>query len=1236
VDLARVSPRLVGREGVLDVLASVAARSREGRAARACLVGPAGAGRSAVLARAARDAALAGAVPLLVSPDASGRGLVEAVLERAAALPHGEHCARALARLDAATRGHGSHPAALLAAAEALGLVASHTPLWIGLDDLDLAHDEARRALAFLARGESPITWIASAAAPQPALGEETEVVPLPPLPLAAVTAMLASLLPDLVELEALAAAAHAHGVGLPRRICAGVCELQRAGALRIISGRWRLAADDARLASAFAYDDATEAARAVAGLAPAHRAVLALAALAEASTTVDQLTRLADASASAVTAALQAGRDAGLLRPGRYGLEIASPSAREALAATLTAAEAREAHARALALLDGAIDPEARAARAHHAAALGQHARAAVEWLAAAEGATAAGSYRLAATWYARARAAGAHGPQAALGHGDALARAGDLEGALAAYDDAATAGAPPAVVALRRGRALSRAGRYADAVAALVDAGDAGEARFVRAWSLVHLGRYDEAAPLLAPRPGDGPADRARLARAEATLLRHRGQPAAGRARLEEALALAAEAGDRALHAEIELTLATVLWQCGDLEGAAKRYRTTIAEFRRSGDTGMLARALNNLAIASYQAGRWDEARTGWEAYADLAARLDDAGERVLAANNLGMLWKDRGELVRAVGAFERAAAGAAAAGLRRYEAMARGNLAEALLLAGELSRAQEALDASEALARALDARDELSECARRRAALSLARGDARTALEQACEAAAMAGALGASLEQGHALLVGAAAARTAGDVGTAGALLGEARRAFAASGTRLEQARADLEEAEIALAAGRGGDARALAGRAVQVFAELGAARELASARALERGAGGARSDVALELATAVAGAGTAAEMLERVLERLLALTGAERGFVVLLEGDAGPRLAAARTTCEGDAPMPRLSAGIAERVIASRRPLVLADVGEHAELAARASVVALGLRAALAAPLMLGERCLGLLYVDSRRNPADLARWGLWPLEAAAAIVAPSLDALLAREREHERALALRETAERLLEAMPTIDAALELVAEEADAARRVALARRARARCAALVAQADAVLEILRDDPERDAPPARGVDVDAVVRYALAEMVGSDAAALVAVQCAPGLPRVQADAVALARVLSQLVELATAGRTRPVRLRALACDDDGRGAVLGWRPGQGSNRTRVHLVVEPSRAGDSLPLPALPGPVAMRTARRALAAWGAGLWVERDDQSPGRIVVDLAPVAPSAAEARQAS
>ena len=191
-------------------------------------------------------------------------------------------------------------------------------------------------------------------------------------------------------------------------------------------------------------------------------------------------------------------------------------------------------------------------------------------------------------------------------------------------------------------------------------------------------------------------------------------------------------------------------------------------------------------------------------------------------------------------------------------------------------------------------------------------------------------------------------------------------------------------------------------------------------------------------------------------------------------------------AARRGVDGDELI--VSRGIADRAIASRRALVLANVDDESDLAGRESVVHLGVRAALCAPFLQGDTCLGLLYVDSTRGP-ELVRFGLWVVDAAAAILAPALARLVQREREQEREALLRSAAMDALETVGAIDSALDLVADGVtlpDDLRRLAVVRD---RCGALIARSERLFGLLRVDGERPRPAPETFTVRTLVASA---------------------------------------------------------------------------------------------------------------------------------------------------
>jgi pSer/pThr/pTyr-binding forkhead associated (FHA) protein len=129
----------------------------------------------------------------------------------------------------------------------------------------------------------------------------------------------------------------------------------------------------------------------------------------------------------------------------------------------------------------------------------------------------------------------------------------------------------------------------------------------------------------------------------------------------------------------------------------------------------------------------------------------------------------------------------------------------------------------------------------------------------------------------------------------------------------------------------------------------------------------------------------------ELLSRVVSSMLSLTNAERGFL-LLAGEAGELQVAARSGLSWDdlrAAEFGGSAGAVERALASGQPVVSLDAGADAELGARASIAAGGIRALLCVPIREAERAIGAMYADSRKPGAAFTELDLEILEGLAA-------------------------------------------------------------------------------------------------------------------------------------------------------------------------------------------------------------------------------------------------------
>ncbi|MBL8625155.1 MAG: sigma 54-interacting transcriptional regulator [Myxococcales bacterium] len=125
---------------------------------------------------------------------------------------------------------------------------------------------------------------------------------------------------------------------------------------------------------------------------------------------------------------------------------------------------------------------------------------------------------------------------------------------------------------------------------------------------------------------------------------------------------------------------------------------------------------------------------------------------------------------------------------------------------------------------------------------------------------------------------------------------------------------------------------------------------------------------------QIADALAGVDSADEALALLLERVVALTDADSGAVILRDGDAWTVAVARdrRGQPLADAQL-LLSDTIVADVLAGGEAVAAADLARHSRYHHVTSVVALGLGSVFAAPMVLGGRVLGALYLG-RVDPA----------------------------------------------------------------------------------------------------------------------------------------------------------------------------------------------------------------------------------------------------------------------
>lgn len=110
-----------------------------------------------------------------------------------------------------------------------------------------------------------------------------------------------------------------------------------------------------------------------------------------------------------------------------------------------------------------------------------------------------------------------------------------------------------------------------------------------------------------------------------------------------------------------------------------------------------------------------------------------------------------------------------------------------------------------------------------------------------------------------------------------------------------------------------------------------------------------------------------------VLDLVMDKLIELTGAERGFVMLLDEQAGNmEFKAARNVERATIEQPsfQISRNVVNQVIREGKAICLEDASSDAEYSHFQSVASLKLRSIACAPLQVKGRAIGAIYVENR--------------------------------------------------------------------------------------------------------------------------------------------------------------------------------------------------------------------------------------------------------------------------
>jgi sigma-B regulation protein RsbU (phosphoserine phosphatase) len=136
----------------------------------------------------------------------------------------------------------------------------------------------------------------------------------------------------------------------------------------------------------------------------------------------------------------------------------------------------------------------------------------------------------------------------------------------------------------------------------------------------------------------------------------------------------------------------------------------------------------------------------------------------------------------------------------------------------------------------------------------------------------------------------------------------------------------------------------------------------------------------------------------EVLNRVVDEVIAAVHAERGFVMLREADGQLTFHAARGIDQStiDDPQFQVSRSVVERVAREGQAILTSDAQSDDRFRMRESVVILGLRSILCVPLKIEDQVLGVIYVDNRIQSGIFAQPDLELLNAIASNAAIAIE------------------------------------------------------------------------------------------------------------------------------------------------------------------------------------------------------------------------------------------------
>ncbi len=481
--------------------------------------------------------------------------------------------------------------------------------------------------------------------------------------------------------------------------------------------------------------------------------------------------------------------------------------------------------------------------------------------------------------------------------------------------------------------------------------------------------------------------------------------GEPAQARSYYEQALSIYRELRDRAGEAHILNALGVL---ASDYAQARNYLEQSLAIMQALGDRAGQGRAYNNLALIYLSLGLYERAREYLERTVRIEREMEGRTNLAYYLESLGRVYLEMGDYAQARRVFEEGRVLAVEIGDRWAEAAYWLGLGRVALATGELDYARNLIQVACDIQREIENFGELATSLAWLGMVLLRQGEWESAQQVTAEAVAHLEASGASREYApqdiwwaRYQVLRAAPDRMPDD--PPGDEMWQAIR----------QAREAMLNAVVSLSdeglrrnyLNRVRTNRAIIAEWARLMARYGTARAavavLPPSRDEEVDAQRIQDRLKRVLAISLQMNEKREEdaLLTYVMEQVIELTGAERGFLALLNDEGAMEFRIVRdiepeVVQQASGPAEGLS--ILDEVIRSKAPLLLQDVRLGGKVAAEAEEVPdLERRSVLCVPLLARANLIGLIYADNRAvvgrfSPADVDLLTLFANQAAVAI------------------------------------------------------------------------------------------------------------------------------------------------------------------------------------------------------------------------------------------------------